>query len=251
MKNIYEYIGKHGYEFYKIIKEASKLYSTKILPGIASLHKEIPNVSDERRHELEKFCETLLSHGWVMFNYLPLTVYDTKLTSKSSTNSFVMKYLNKENLNKIYQSLAAGKIGEYNLREIKKGFTIRAYKSTSILLVSLIENYIVTEYKITQKNRLQNKEIDTIKDLNTDTSNNKVSLFFYLHNYSLYIAIKYMFDSHDFKSVDDSSFCIPNRHFLMHGFSKRKYSKKDCLCLLLILYGLIEQKDMVIKDNLE
>ena len=249
MKNIYDYIAQLGFEIYKIIKESSKTFSNKILPEIANLCKELPDISEERKQELEKFCDTFLSHGWVIFNYLPITVYNKELKDKKDTDLYVKKYLTKNNIENIYDSILKGGISEYNINEIKKGFTIKSYKSTALIIITLIENYIVTKYKITEKNRLQKKDIDLIKELNKDKRNNKVSIFFYLHNFSLYLAIKYLFESHDFKTISDNNFYIPNRHFLMHGFSKRNYTKKDCLCLLLILYGLIEQKDMLIKDK--
>lgn len=125
------------------------------------------------------------------------------------------------------------------------------YKACSALLISEIEHYIVCEYEITDNNPLlKERAIEKLKNLYGEGSANKIAIFFYLHNYSLYLSVKEVFkEIKNIATVDDTNFSVPSRHCLLHGYTKRQYTEKDCLFLLLLLFGLIEQKDIMASKN--
>lgn len=122
-------------------------------------------------------------------------------------------------------------------------FNIGAYKACCILIIVNIEHYILSDYDITNNTILKEKAIQKLNRANQETKTNKFEIFQFVHNYSLYLGINEVFKNiGDISKIDDTNFVIPNRHCLLHGYSKRQYTKKDCLFLLLLLFGFIEKK---------
>lgn len=231
----------------KSIGEASKAFSEKMIPWLQSMYDEIPELSEERKRELEEFCEKLLSFGWVLFDFVPITIYQEQFDSKEEADRYMMEYCSDENLNQIYQELLQSTLSTEDVENIKISYECQAYKACCSLIISIIEHYVVSEYKVTENSMLKPPAIEKIKNLNQEVNTNKIAIYYYLHNYSLYLGVKEVFKNiDDLKTVDDSNFSIPSRHCLQHGYSKRRYTKNDCLFLILLLFGLVSQKENIL-----
>lgn len=246
IENISKTLTLFGEKITQIVGETSRVLADNIIPALSVLYEEIPDLSEERKQELLAFCENMLHNGWCMFSYLPLIVYKQDLSTVEKADAYIMPYC-KDNISDIYNRLLENGISEENVANIRTCIENGAYKACSALLISEIEHYIVCEYKITDNNPLlQEKAIEKLKNLYGSVSANKIAIFFYLHNHSLYLSVKEVFKKiKDIATVDDTNFVVPSRHCLLHGYTKRQYTEKDCLFLLLLLFGLVEQKDIM------
>ena len=249
-RRIIENIGKtlalFGEKITQIVGEASKVLAENIIPALSTLYEEIPDLTEERKQELITFCENMLNNGWCMFSYLPLVVYKQDLSTVEKADAYITPYC-KDNISEIYNKLLENGISDENIANIQACIENGAYKACSALLISEIEHYIVCEYKITDNNPLlKEKAIEKLKNLYDGVAANKIAIFFYLHNHSLYLSVKEVFkEIKNIATVDDTDFPVPSRHCLLHGYTKRQYAEKDCLFLLLLLFGLVEQKDIM------
>ena len=256
-KEIFENISKalslFSEKIISVIGTATKVFAEKTIPYLQSLYEEIPDISPERTLELENFCETLLGYGWVMFDFLPIDVYQETFDSVETANAYMEEYCTSKNIEKIFETLSNNShISNEDISNIKICFEAGAYKACCSLIMTNLEHYILSDYDISNNALLKQPAIQKIKELNTEMNANKFTIFTYLHNYSLYLGLNEVFkDIKDIKNVDDTNFVIPSRHCLQHGYSKRQYTKKDSLFLLLLLFGFIEQKCYIIKEKAE
>lgn len=231
--------GSIGDEITKIVKVAL----SKTLPKINELFDEIPEFTEDRKQYFEKFCEKLLELGWVLSDFLPLNVQNINFSSKKDADEYMWKFYQKETLDVIFDTLLKNNIPEQDVDNIRKTFEAEAYKACCMFIMSVLEHYILSEYNITDNPMLKLKAIKELKVKNEEKNSNKIAAFIYLHNHSLWIGLQEVFREVDLKSVDDSSFPVPSRHCLHHGYSKRNFTEKDCWFLLLLLFGFIEQKE--------
>ncbi|MBR2715006.1 MAG: hypothetical protein IKB73_02220 [Ruminococcus sp.] len=247
IKNIGISLSALGEKMVHIAEEYSRYFEENVVPALRSLYEDIPNLSAEEKEELNKFAENLLNNGWCMSLFLPIVVYKEDLSTLEKADAYVLKYCTNENIEKIYDTLLENDIDEEKVSNIKTCINNKAYMACSALLISMIEHCVVCDCKITDNALLKEKAIEKLKNVYNEVSSNKISIYLYLHNYSLYLSIKEVFkDIKNLAIVDDSKFVVPSRHCLLHGYSKRKYTKKDCLFLLLLLYGFVKQKQILI-----
>lgn len=246
-------LSSFGEKIASAISTATKIFAEKTIPYLQSLYEEIPDLSPERKLELENFCETLLGYGWVLFDFLPIDVYQETFDSVETANAYMEEYCTAENIKKIFETLSNNLfISNEDISNIKICFETGAYKACCSLIITNLEHYILSDYDISENALLKQPAIQKLKELNKEVNANKFAIFTYLHNYSLYLGINEVFrDIKDIKNIDDTNFVIPSRHCLQHGYSKRHYTKKDCLFLLLLLFGFIEQKCYIIKEKAE
>ena len=73
-----------------LVSQALKLYSKTTIPWLQSLYDDIPQMSENRKQELQKFCEMVLSNGWVLSTFLPVDVYNMEFKSKESINKYFL-----------------------------------------------------------------------------------------------------------------------------------------------------------------
>ncbi len=246
MNNIIKTVALFGEKITEIVGEYSQYFIENVVPALSAFYEPIPDLSDEQKEELHKFAKTLLNNGWCMFDFLPIVVYTQDLSSQEKADAYIMEYCTTENIDRIYDTLLEGGVTKEDVYNIQSCYNNEAYKACASLLISIIEHYIVCECKITENPLLKEKATEKLKNVYNEVPANKISIYFYLHNYSLYLGAKEVFrDIKDITNVDDSDFAVPSRHCLLHGYSKRKYTRKDCLFLLLLLYGFVKQKEIL------
>ncbi len=251
LKNISEALSLFSEQIISAISTATKVIKEKTISYLQALFEEIPNLSPERKLELEQFCETLLGYGWILFDFLPMDIYHETFDSVDAADKYMEEYCTPENIKKIFETLSSNSyISHEDIANIKKCFNVGAYKACCSLIMTNLEHYILSDYDISDNALLKQPAIQKIKELNKEINDSKFTIFTYLHNYSLYLGLNEVFsDIKDIKNVDDTNFVIPSRHCLQHGYSKRRYTKKDCLFLLLLLFGFIQQKCYIIKKK--
>lgn len=227
------------------LTETTKILSDVLTGYLKVLRDAIPQISDARRKELEKHCDNLLGFGWVVFDYLPIDFYTTPISSKEEADALIDRCCNTEALDAIFET-----ISEFIQREdfdnIKKSYDVKAYRACSAIIIPQIEHYLLLEYKISDNTILKTPAIEKLKKKNENVNPDTFAIYNYLQCYSLINAVKNVFHDYDFRTENDNELSIPNRHFLLHGYSTRNYSQNDCLKLIFVLYGLIKQKDYVV-----
>lgn len=202
-------------------------------------------VSPEREKELQQFCEKLLKYGWVIFDNLPIFICNMEFDSQEAVDTYIEEFFTDEYLHKIFDLLMSNpNISKEDIESILKCMELKLYKACCCLLIANLEHYVINNYEISQKAIIKEDAIDRMENLNKKVNGDSRNILSYLHIYSLVLGIRELFKSvGDMKNVDDTTFVVPNRHCLMHGYSKRKYTKKDCYFLLLLLSGFIIQKE--------
>lgn len=252
LKNINKTLLSFGEQINKVIGDAAKAFGEKMVPWLQSLTRQIPELTPERKKQSEAVCEKLLDYGWVVSDFVPSNIYTKNIQTKQMADSYFLKYCNSKNLNRIFKTFYNSSILQEDISNIKASYRSKAYKACCSLIVSNLEHYIINEYNITENCMLKQNSINKIQQINSDINSGDFVMFTYLHNYSLYLGLNAVFRNVDnLRSVDDSDFVVPSRHCLQHGYSKRKYTKKDCWFLILLLYGFIEQKQFLTNNTIE
>lgn len=252
IKNVNKTLVTFGEQINKVIGDATKAFTERMLPWLQSLTNKIPELSLERKKQAEEFCEKMLGFGWVVSDFVSSDVYNQNLQTLKVADKYFFKYCTRKNLGKIFKSLCQSSILQEDIKNIKSSFYAKAYKACCSLIVSNLEHYIINEYNITENCMLKQNSINKIKELNKDENLDKYVIFTYLHNYSLYLGLNAVFKNVDnLKQIDDSDFSVPSRHCLQHGYSKRKYTKKDCWFLISLLYGFVKQKQFLTSNLIE
>ena len=105
-ENISKALSLFSEKIISAISSAAKVFTEKTIPYLQALCEEIPNLSPERKLELENFCKTLLGYGWVLFDFLPIDVYQETFDSVETANIYMEQYCTFDNIEKIFETLS-------------------------------------------------------------------------------------------------------------------------------------------------
>ena len=216
-------------------------------------------ISSERKLELEHNCDLLISNGWVFSSTMPLSFITEPIAISNAGRddiSFVntdVDELDISNIDEVYISThnteALRKIYskyEYyfnteDVNELQCLLVNHNYKAACMFLIALIEKAIAELFpnylsESMVKCKRVTKQIQ--EDIESLTSKASDTLL-YLRGYSLFSYLNELYkNSNDFVE-NDNDFKILNRHFLIHGRTKRIFQYKDCLSLVIYIYELM------------
>ena len=196
-------------------------------------------ISSERKLELEHNCDLLISNGWVFSSTMPLS-FITEPIDISNIDEVYISTHNTEALRKIYSKY------EYyfnteDVNELQCLLVNHNYKAACMFLIALIEKAIAELFpnylsgSMVKCKRVTKQIQEDIESLTSKASDTLL----YLRGYSLFSYLNELYkNSNDFVE-NDNDFKILNRHFLIHGRTKRIFQYKDCLSLVIFIYELM------------
>lgn len=196
-------------------------------------------ISSARKLELEHNCDLLISNGWVISSTMPLS-FITEPIDISNIDEVYISTHNTEALRKVYSKY------EYyfnteDVNELQCLLVNHNYKAACMFLIALIEKTIAELFpnylsgSMVKCKRVTEQIQEDIESLTSKVSDTLL----YLRGYSLFSYLKELYKSSNDFEENDNDFKILNRHFLMHGRTKRIFQYKDCLSLVIFIYELM------------
>ena len=230
--------------FSKVLSETTKNSMEGITNFVSIFAKKLRElnsleISSKRKLELEHNCDLLIRNGWVISSIMPFSYITDPIDISNIDEVYICSHDTKA-LRKIYSKY------EYyfnieDVNELECLLDNHNYKAACMFLIALIEktiaelfpNYLSgTMIKCKRVTEQIQEDIESLTSKASDT-------LLYLRGYSLSSYLKELYkNSNDFEE-NDNDFKILNRHFLMHGRTKRIFQYKDCLSLVIFIYELM------------
>ena len=209
---------------------------------------KIPQITDERKAELQETCEIWGSYGWTILPNADLDLFTYKPQSMDEANALVVEYCDKKSMYELFdltKNVKGVKVAD--LEEAICNFENKKYKSCAMILTSLLDAKLI---------RMQRKE-DRRKDGKRRSGLGAIGKveehiqkeqdidkkFLLLLSYTnLFACLKAVFaDGDDFKVQPK----VVNRNFIEHGMLTSKVKKRDCIQLFLLYYNFLDFFDTI------
>lgn len=249
-------------------KELSSVYQTIVFPSMENLVKQcketmfalapdwselahsfadtfnsiaktirVPEWSPDFRNQLEAAFTEWGNYGWTLPPTADITLFYKKPSNASEAYSLVKPYIDDEAMSFVFSELQKKEyINQNDLREAIDDYKDKRYKSSVMLLFSIIDARIISLQAINPKKfRLTGKKgakelFDRAREAKSDTT----FLLDLLHNACVMSSMNAIFESgRNFVTQPK----IINRNFVDHGMLHRKVSLKDCKMVFLLVFN--------------
>lgn len=184
-------------------------------------------------------------YGWALIDDLPKEeTYFISVHNVKEADNLIEQFISEEIINNLIQKIEEKTNADLYFAEAKNCFYEEKYLSCILILFSMIDGICVNaQLTSSQRRKLADKFAKKILE---SEELNEISISQYIRSVMPLKAIKVLFaDGNDFISELD----FPNRNFLLHGMSKRKVTKIDCIKVLSVLNNLLEIEEIVREDT--
>lgn len=235
------------------ITEQARLNYEKIKQGLNSLAKIIsnaiakistPNISDERKKELENSFKLWGKYGWTSIGIGPIDLFFEKPASCLDADKVALKYCDNKFVEECFKDSLKLLRRKKDLQEAFDCFNNKHYKACAMLLFSIIDALLIRKQKAVSEVKTGIGAILDFKE-NLKQQIDTNIIYIYLNMASVFACLCTFFDGTDnFKK----KVSWPNRNYLNHGMSSKSIRKKDCIKLFLLLDNLLQLIDFSNKE---
>ncbi len=209
---------------------------------LASFSPENLQISKEEQDRLVAAYEKWAEYGWTQAPSGAIRQFDTPPENEYAANLFMRKELTKENIAFLFSSiLEQKKVKKDDFEDAIGSFNSKQYKACCLLLFSLIDRLVAKiQPSIDQNNqwrRIGNRMIKRLKDMVEEKEGDGLRLLvIYLQQVNTIKCFEVLYK--DYPGFTNEPKII-NRNFVVHGMTKRKITKQDCLKVFLLYYNLL------------
>ena len=209
---------------------------------------KIPQITDERKAELQEACETWGTYGWTILPNADLDLFIYKPKSMEEANALVAEYCDKKSMYELFnlaKNVKGVKMADFE--EAIYNFENKKYKSCAMILMSLLDAKLIRMQRNVDRNSKGKRSsgLGAIKKIESrilqeqDVDKKFLLLLSYTN---LFACLKVVFaDGDDFKKQPK----IVNRNFIEHGMLTNKVKKRDCIQLFLLYYNFLDFFDII------
>lgn len=228
-------------EGYNVLGHLWEALYPKLSDAILSL--DVPGYSAERKQELIRHYEEWGRYGWTFNCEMTVKTLSSSMPlSLEDADQKMGQYCSLEGITKMAKELKAKGVNGPDLDEAQFSFEHRNYKASALLLFALIDHELIS-MGFRKKPRKDQKEgyyktgkaaVSEYSDLNKEAYE---SSFLYANLYFINIVKTLMVlfaESEYFENEPD----VINRHFIVHGMSKRAVTQIDCFKVWCALYSI-------------
>lgn len=174
--------------------------------------------------------------GWSFNANISKKFFLTAPNSLEEADSIMHEYCNSETITKMKEKLKSAGVNEKDLEEAYFDYDNRQYKSSVMLLFSLLDQQLIKRKFFKEDGRLKTGA-GVIGELKKSKKQHKESTHLHYIQFTLiiYCLIKLFESSENFEI---QPFVI-NRNFLIHGMSNREVNECDCLKVWSALYSFV------------
>lgn len=234
----------------EITAEIGKQFTDNLSNIFDELEKTLKPLKDLLKLIPETYTnyKTLLSwadYGWALIDDLPKEeTYFISVNNVKEADNLIEQFISEEIINNLIQKTEENTNADLYFVEAKNCFYEEKYLSCILILFSMIDGICVNaQLTSSQRRKLADKFAKKILE---SEDLNEISISQYIRIVMPLKAIKVLFaDGNDFISEPD----FPNRNFLLHGMSKRKVTKIDCIKVLSVLNNLLEIEEIIKEDT--
>lgn len=209
---------------------------------------KIPQITDERKAELQEACETWGNYGWTILPNADLDLFTYKPKSMEDANALVVEYCDKKSMHELFDLTKNVKgVKVVDFEEAIYNFENKKYKSCAMILMSLLDAKLIRMQRNVDRNSKGKRSsgLGAIKKIESRILQEQDidKKFLLLLSYTnLFACLRVVFaDGDDFKRQPK----IVNRNFIGHGMLTSKVKKRDCIQLFLLYYNFLDFFEIV------
>ncbi|MPM02397.1 hypothetical protein SDC9_48645 [bioreactor metagenome] len=179
------------------------------------------------------------NYGWTIIESAPISLFFEIPQTQIDADKIALRYLKKSELELLFKDLYTYKIKKLELDEAIKCFKSSCYKACAMIVISMIEQKLLNFQD--RNGEFDSKKVGgkAVSRFNTYMSNSggiDEKSIKYLLYCNITVFLKKLFESaNNFKDEPD----FLNRNFIMHGMTKKKVRRKDCIKLFLALKNFL------------
>lgn len=181
-----------------------------------------------------KAYKTWAKFGWSFNASVSIKFFLTAPDSLQEADCLMQKYCNSEEVTKMLDELISAGINQKDLEEAYFDYINKKYKSSVMLLFSLIDGLLISRKFFNESGRLKTGA-GVVGELKKNAEIHKESTHFHYLKFILIIhcLITLFQNSENFEKEP----LIINRNFLIHGMRRNEVSEIDCLKIWSALYS--------------
>lgn len=178
-------------------------------------------------------------YGWTIIDRAPFSIYYQIPQTQIEADKIVLKYLKEQDLELLFKDLYTYKIKKIEIDEAIKCFNTSCYKACAMIVISMIEQKLIKFQDVNgnySKKFVGRGAVNRLHEYitNSDELDEKSIKYLLFCNTTAYLT-KLFENANDFMKEPD----LLNRNFIMHGMSKRRVRRKDCIKLFLALKNFL------------
>lgn len=174
--------------------------------------------------------------GWSFNVNISKKFFLTAPNSLEDADSIMHKYCKMEEITKMNEELKVAGVNEKDLEEAYFDYINRQYKSSVMLLFSLLDQQLIKR-NFFKENGLLKTGGSVVRELEKDEKLHKENTHLHYLQFALIIrCLNTLFQSNKNFEKEPS---VINRNFLMHGMSAKKVNEYDCLKVWSALYSFV------------
>lgn len=226
-------------------------YSEQLLESMKAVQTAVKQIAEAFGSDIydAQYTEKLVDSfkkwgekGWSLNAETNPTFFIKPPLSSKDADERMQPYCTEENITEMNEELVGCGISAEDINEALSSYTANNYKSCALMLFSILDHELISKgYRYERKKSGQgklktgNSAILAYKDDKKDAYSEKF-LFERLTFICVTEAILTLF--HPYENFNNEPDCV-NRHFLIHGMSKRSVTKMDCLKIWSALYSFV------------
>lgn len=222
-------------EYGASIRKALSTISSAVTSTIANL--KIPELSEEKKKELENNYRQWGELGWTIIPDSPLGLFAMSPTSRDYANKKAEQYCKKANMETLFEEMRKKRIKKADLEEAIFCFENRCYKACSVILFGLIDSKLIRMMP-KSKNKIIYRPVGAKAARKIEENHQENQALYELLNFvNLFACLKTVFaNADDFRSEPS----VINRNFVDHGMTNRNVRRRDCIQLFLLLNNFVD-----------
>lgn len=209
---------------------------------LASFSLENLQISKEEQDRLVAAYEKWAEYGWTQAPSAAIRQFDTPPENEYAANLFMRKELTKENITLLFSAtLEQKKVKKDDFEDAVECFNSKQYKACCLLLFSLIDRLVAKIQPSVDKNnqwrRIGNRMIKRLKKMVEEKEGDGLQfLVIYLQQVNTIKCFEVFYREY-LGFINEPR--VINRNFVVHGMTKRKITRQDCLKVFLLYYNLL------------
>lgn len=174
--------------------------------------------------------------GWSFNTSINKKFFLTAPNSLQSADTLMQEYCNDEEIFRIKKELKSANINQTDLEEAYFTYINRKYKSSVMLLFSLLDQQLINRHFYNEEGYLKTG-VGVIGELKKSKKVHKGNTHLHYLQFTLIIyCLISLFQSNNNFEIEPP---IINRNFLIHGMSKNDVNKIDCMKVWSALYSFV------------
>ena len=228
-------ISRNFDKYAESIGKALSIFSSAVTSAIANL--KIPELTEEKKKELENNYRQWGKWGWTIIPDSPLSLFAMLPTNRDDANKKAEQYCKKANMETLFEEMRKKRIKKADLEEAIFCFENRCYKACSLILLGLIDSKLIRMMpKSKNEGEYRPAGVKAARIIEENYQENQ-ELYELLNYINLFACLKTVFaNANDFRREPS----VINRNFVDHGMTNRNVRRRDCIQLFLLLNNFVD-----------